>query len=758
MDSYQTELEEIEEDIIPEPTNAEKLKGVPWTIAFNVANQVFCQFTFFGSVFVLFLGELGLSKTQIGLFIAVISFTDLIALFMATTVARWGYKRTFLTSFGLRSIFTIFLILTPGILAFFGTGAVPAYVAGVIVAFSIARSVGITALMPWQQERIPNSIRGKYTATNNIFTSIAGLLAVSVAGYLVGISTNLSRFTLVFAAGVIFGLLSIWSASKIPGGAPIKASLKTTNLVGILSVARDRSLLFYLIGSGLITLAASPLGSFLPLFMQEKVGLSPGNIVWLQTGTLLGGLISGYLWGWAADRYGSRPVMIYGVFFLATIPVMWLLMPRMSSLSFYAALSIAFFKGTADLGWSVGSSRLLYVKIVPTEKKMEYMAFYNAWVGIVTALSQLVGGRILDYTAGLNGHLGFLPIDSYSILFVAGLILPVVSLLFLRGVRADSRVTMGEFAGLFTQGNPFTAMESMIRFYRAKDEPATIYMTERLGQANSPLTVDELLAALSDPRFYVRFEALVSIARRGPDDHLMNALIKVLEGNDPALSVIAAWAMGRLGDPRALPHLRKGLKSRYRSVQAHAARSLGTLGDKEAIPLLLDRLEYEEDSGLQIAFACTLGKLGEKGMTPRLLALLEANQDPDVRMELALALGRIVGDENNFIHLMRAIRHDPGTATCQALDALKSKLAEFQIDDMEALVNDCAAAFSRNEFADGAPLLARIIRLLLLAELDQAAALILQSCARWLEESDIERIECLILALHTLGSISRSTH
>jgi hypothetical protein len=316
---------------------------------------------------------------------------------------------------------------------------------------------------------------------------------------------------------------------------------------------------------------------------------------------------------------------------------------------------------------------------------------------------------------------------------------------------------MGEFAGLFTQGNPFIAMESMIRFYRAKDEPATIYMTERLGQANSPLTVDELLATLSDPRFYVRFEALVSIARRGPDDHLMNALIKVLEGNDPALSVIAAWAMGRLGDPRALPPLRKGLKSRYRSVQAHAARSLGTLGDKEAIPLLLDRLEFEEDSGLQIAFACTLGKLGEKGVTPRLLALLEANQDPDVRMELALALGRIVSDENNFIRLMRAIRRDPGTATCQALDAMKIKLAEFQIADVEALVNDCAAAFSRNGFADGAPLLARITHLLLLAELDQAAALILQSCARWLEESGIERIECLILALHTLGSISRSS-
>ena len=42
-------------------------------------------------------------------------------------------------------------------------------------------------------------------------------------------------------------------------------------------------------------------------------------------------------------------------------------------------------------------------------------------------------------------------------------------------------------------------------------------MTERLGVARSPLTVDELLLALHDPRFPVRFEAIVSIARRRPD-------------------------------------------------------------------------------------------------------------------------------------------------------------------------------------------------------------------------------------------------
>jgi hypothetical protein len=49
-----------------EPTTVEKMRGLPWGIAADITNTIFVQFTFFGSVFILFLSELGLSKTQMG--------------------------------------------------------------------------------------------------------------------------------------------------------------------------------------------------------------------------------------------------------------------------------------------------------------------------------------------------------------------------------------------------------------------------------------------------------------------------------------------------------------------------------------------------------------------------------------------------------------------------------------------------------------------------------------------------------------------
>lgn len=63
-----------------EPTTVEKMRGLPWGIAFDTANSVYCQLTILGSLFVLYLNELGLNKTQIGALLSLFPFTALLAL------------------------------------------------------------------------------------------------------------------------------------------------------------------------------------------------------------------------------------------------------------------------------------------------------------------------------------------------------------------------------------------------------------------------------------------------------------------------------------------------------------------------------------------------------------------------------------------------------------------------------------------------------------------------------------------------------
>ena len=738
-----------------EPTNVEKLRGLPWSIAADTSITIFSQLIFFGSVFILFLDKLGLNKTEIGSLLSLIPFAGTLALFIAPAAARFGYKRTFVTIFGLRKVITCFLLLTPWVAATFGTGVASLFVAGITAGFALCKATADTAAFPWVQEYIPDSVRGKYYATSNLFCTIASFLVVMVAGFVIEQTTGLTGFMILISAGLVAGFISVWAYAQVPGGAR-RATAAGVDLRRVLAVSRDANFRRYMLGVGLIIVGFTPLLSFLPLFMHQTVGLSESNVVRLSIGALAGGLVAGYLWGWASDRYGSKPVMMSGLLIRLLLPVLWFVMPHHSEWSLPFALGIAVLQGIGDVGWAIGSARLLFVNVVPAAQSTEYMALYYALAGLITGISQMLGGWALDAMAGFAFQIGAWRLDQYTVLMALALCLTAASLWIFRQVRGDSGVSTGQFAGLFLQGNPLRAFESMIRYHRAHDERAAVFMTERLGQAQSHLPVDELLDALRDPRFNVRYEAIISIARMRPDPRLTDELIAIMQGKSPALSVIAAWALGRMADARALPPLRDGLNSTYRSIQSHCARSLATLGDRESIPELLTRVQDEPDYGLRIAYASALGKLKAAEATPSLLPLLQEADDESIRMELALAVARTVGDEHVFIQLLRQARAETGTALAQAAAGLRRKIGKLagEEGDAVATLDKASDLLARNDLAGGATQLQMLITHLPLERLTDEARLVLVACAAQVSQIGAARLEYLLLILHTLHELS----
>ncbi len=131
-----------------EPTTVEKLKGMPWSIASNASNTVFAQYTFYGSLFVLFLSALGLSKSQMGVILSLLPFFGLLSLFVAPATERFGYKRTYMTFFGLRSFASIGLLFTPWALSHYGAPVALTLVTAIVAVFSLFRSIAITAMHP----------------------------------------------------------------------------------------------------------------------------------------------------------------------------------------------------------------------------------------------------------------------------------------------------------------------------------------------------------------------------------------------------------------------------------------------------------------------------------------------------------------------------------------------------------------------------------------------------------------------------------
>ncbi len=743
-----------------EITNLEKIRRLPWQVAGNSFNAVFCVFTFFGSVFVLFLSELKLDKTRIGFLLSLMPFCGLLAPFIASWVARVGFKRVFLMFFGFRKCAAGLLLLTPMVFLYapryFHFDVTFYWIIGIVLFFAVSRAIAETAIFPWSQEMVPNYLRGKFGAVNTIFTTIASISAMAVAGCIIGHYTGLNRFLAVFGAGTVAGILSVWCFFYVPGGAPITGSeARMVNIRSMRDALYDSNFRTFMIGLALVNLGIVPIFTFSPLFMKEQIGISSGTVIYLDIASYLGMMLTCYLWGWASDRYGSKPIMLTGLSMLVILPVFLLLLPRHSTTSVFFAAAISFYTGMSNMGWGTGFGRYLYVSAVPNQKKTAYMAVFYAWAGLVTGTGPLVAGRLLDLCQSFTGNFLFVRLDPFVPVFLIALVLTFVGLMTMSKVRSDGDMPVRKFVGMFLQGNPIVALESLVRYNWARDEADRVSLTERMGDAKNPLSSNELIEALSDPSFSVRYEAIVSISRLPPDPQLVDALLLVLVGNEPDLSIAAAWALGKLGDKSAILPLRETLLSEFELLHAHSARALAKLGDVDSIPYFLERLRKEPDSKVRLAFATALGTLRATEATGDLLALLRTIEDPILRGEIALAMSRMIGPERYFIQLWRSTRTETGTALAQFLLPLTKELAERKVlhGELLTLARDASARFAEDELVQATALLSVLLRKVPADVFPAHVELIIRECAERLTEFGPSRLEYVLLSLHALHGI-----
>jgi MFS family permease len=731
-------------------SNAEKKRRLPFALAGDSANSIFANLSVFGPVFVLFLDQLGLDEKQIGTLLSLFPFCGLIAPFVAGRISRFGFKRTFLLFFGIRKTVILFLLFAPAVASRFGREGAFGYVILVTMAFTLCRSISEIAYNPWYQEYIPESVRGRFQAMQNILTGLFGSIATLLAAQMLKGDPSINRFLILFVIAVVFGFLSVFAFSFVPGGRPIAYPAGPTGKPhSMFAALRDLRFMRFCAAMGLVLLGSTLGVSFVPLYLSNEIGLSDSDVLMVQMTAGLALLVSAFGWGWAADRYGSRPVLIVGLFLGLLYPLGLIFLPRHESTSFWWAVGLTALIGLITPGWSIGVNRLFFAGVVPVDRKTTYLAIYYAWVGLIGGIGPLAAGQLLDLGADYARDWRGITVDVYTILFALHIVLVASGGIIFYALRDDRALPVRQFIGMFLRGNPIAAVQSIIAFNFARDEIARIRTTEHLTLARSPLIVDELLEALSDPSFNVRFEAVVAIGRSDRNDRLTDALIDIVRGPESDLSVVAALALGRIGDQRAVPTLRESLLSEYPMLAARSARSIALLGDQEVVPLLLARFRDELNKGLRVSYASALGALKFTPATLELLVFLRELPGETQRWEIALAVAEIAGKEANFIHLWRKWRVEPDVAMCEAVLSLKQSTHWVDgASDLQTSADFLAAA----DFSRATRAIAELIDNLRPDTLPHPVGTILSECSRQLRAVP-DRREYLLLAIHALGTI-----
>ncbi|MEN6385385.1 MAG: MFS transporter [Phycisphaerales bacterium] len=746
------------------PTNAERKKRLPWWLAAGMLDNIRISFIF-GPVLILFLDALKFDKGRIGFLLALPLFFQVLSIFIAPLIERIGYKKSCIIFFGMRTLILGGLLLTPDITEKYGIAGAFLWVTFIMFIFSFSIVSGLTAAGPWSHEILPTNIRSKIIALNTFLCSIVVLLSTWFAGYWIKNSNGLSGFMFLIAAGASVGVLAVICHAFFPGGKKIqRKSHGKEHFLNMLNAFKDKDFVGLLWGIAIFIFIVQGVASFIPLYMKDIIGIDPGHVVYLTMWTTIGTIVAVYFWGWTADRFGGKPVFVTGVMFHIMMPFLWYIIPHnRGNVSFYFAAIVSFIGGLVCVAYLIGIDRYLFLTIFPPDKKTSYHSVWFGWTGFFAGLGPLAVGFALKFFHGLDeSNITFLhvKINSFLPVFVAHIIMPIAAIYIIGKIKADSETTTKQFVGQLFESGPFGlfgSFSTIIRYRWATEEQERIETTRDLGRLDSPFNADELIEALKDPSFDVRYEAIVAMAARKANNRSVNALIDVLSGDDIELSATASWALGQIGDSSAIPALRNQLDAPYRILRARSARALAGLGDKEIAPKLLSLLKAETDHALKTAYASALGTLKYMPAIHDILTLLCEAKNETFRGELALAAAKIIGSERTYIKLFRDAQSDWSTTICEAMLKLKKPMQKLQLsNDLLELISVCADCFAAEKPSFSDELLWPIFEALPKHYLDKNFEPVFSEFSRRLEQFGTTRREYILLAIHTCDVWLRS--
>jgi HEAT repeat protein len=190
----------------------------------------------------------------------------------------------------------------------------------------------------------------------------------------------------------------------------------------------------------------------------------------------------------------------------------------------------------------------------------------------------------------------------------------------------DSNLTVQESAAaiLASIGDARVA-DGLIASLASADWVVRMHAATALGRIGEARAVPALMPLLQDKVKAVREESSTALARLGPA--ALPVLVGALEHAEWLVRLHAVEALGKTKSPEAVEPLLKLLfNDRDSSLKEDAVRALGEIGHASAVDFLLTAMK---EPGLRPLVAEALGRIGDPKAVPALVAVVEGTSRPD---------------------------------------------------------------------------------------------------------------------------------
>jgi len=373
-------------------------------LAFGFSNAMTWMIAL-GTPMVLLAGELGASTFEVGIAYASVFLVLPIQILATSTLPKFGYKWQMIFGWASRSFFLIIplslAILAPAEPKHWMTVAM----VGSVVLFTIFRALGSCATWPWMYLLIPDEIRGRYFATDQILTGISGVLTLLLCGLLFFKLPPFEAYQWQYSFALLGSLLSVIFLISIPD----VPKPETTSMGEIFRAmpqwtfgkGKFRQYLLFMLISNLVVTSISP---FTIYFLKIERGLEFGSIILLSATQYSGSILASL---WIRKRIDqSGPINAFRIGFggLGGLMLYWLMIVCDVPFAHHALFFAYFAFGAANAHWSAAHMKYL-PSVCPEDKRALVVSIHSSVVGLIGGISPILWGLVLrsaDASVGVN--------------------------------------------------------------------------------------------------------------------------------------------------------------------------------------------------------------------------------------------------------------------------------------------------------------------------------------------------------------------
>jgi len=593
--------------------------------------------------------ELGASSSTLGALIALI---QLSGLFQLASIFIYGYaprKKPFFVGIHLvHRILTLSIAASAFMAAAHGDRAWG--IRAIMIALPISwifMNASAAGWWSWVADIFPENIRGTFFLKRSAILNVINVIWFFLASMTLDFFDGPGRFwvyVVIFSIGGLTGLADIILNIFIPE--PEALEKKRFSPIDALEPLKNSNFIRFSLAVGIAIFSINLIAPFQAPYVVNPDTVGAPN-TWLGIMFVISQLtwvLSAPFWGIVMDKWGRKPVVVMGCFFV----ISWIGYLFLTHRSFtYLLPLISIGTGLLAPAFWEGINQMM-LSLSPNRNRIAFVAWYMTIVGIVSAGGSLVGGFLLDALSRVSVPVGNLRFSNFHVVQLLAIGMVIFSALILSRVREGRERPMGFVIGRLA--NP-----GILKTYAYLDDIATASDPSRAEQAlrsieseTGDLALEEILARLEDPYPEIREEAVRALGRIG-SPLAVEALTERVGDRSSSLRIAAVRALGKIRDKRPVPVLIKALQETDSEEMLEACvQALGDIGGSEAEKAVLDFYHQTKSDRLRAAAADAAGRLGlfeaARDIFPRLLS----GRSLSIRRQYAIAFGNLLGRPGEF--------------------------------------------------------------------------------------------------------------